>query len=197
MSGPAGAAGYAGIIGGVAGHLQEMGGELTPAAMAQRKEFRKAKDRLRNGIYGFSEAQKQQAQATGTREVESQGQQQQADIARMQAAGQLAGGAATEAQRAVAREQAAGAAQVAAGVQAASNAAAQAQHANDQALVDAQADRARRFWQRQAQISMQTTQGSNIGEGSQAMGDSFQQKFNRNLTGSQPQPTSTITARGV
>lgn len=191
------AGGYANIIGGVSAHLHEMGGEVAPAATAQRREFRKARDRLRNEQYGFSLAQQQSAQAAGNRQLQAQAQQQQSDIARAQAAGQLAGGAATEAQRAVAREQAAGAAQVAGAVQQASNAAAQAQHAADQATVDSQAGRAREFWRRQGAISQQTTQGENIGEGSQAMSDSFKKLFPKNVTGAQPQPQATVRPEGV
>jgi hypothetical protein len=147
-------------IGGGAAHIQGMAAEGSPSAVAQRKEFKKARGRLRREQYGFSQAQQQQAQAMGNEQLQSQAQSQQNDIARAAAAGQLAGGAATEAQRAVAQEQAAGAAQIAQGVQAASNAAAQAQHANDQAIVDAQADRARAFWREQGNISLQTTQGA-------------------------------------
>lgn len=189
------AAGYAGIIGGAAAHLQGMAGEISPAASAQRKEFRKAKDRLREGTYGFSSAQQQGAQAVGNQQLQSQAAQQQADISRASAGGQLAGGAATEAQRAVAQQQAAGAAQVAAGVQAASNQNAQAQYAVDQGIVDAQADRARAFWKRQADVSLQTTQGEgakNIGEGSQAVGESLRRnKDYAPVYGAQATPPST------
>jgi hypothetical protein len=147
-------------IGGAAAHIQGMVGEVSPGAVAQRKEFKKSRDRLRMGNYGFSSAQQQQAQAMGNQQLQAQAGAQQSDIARMAAAGGLAGGAATEAQRAVAQQQAVGAAQVAAGVQQASNAAAQQQHMNDQGIVDAQADRARAFWREQGNISLQTTQGA-------------------------------------
>lgn len=196
------AAGYAGIMGGVAAHIQGMAGEVSPGAVAQRKEFKKARTRLRTENYGLSSAQQQQAQAFGNQQVQAQAGQQQADIARASAGGQLAGGAATEAQRAVAQQQAAGAAQVAGQVQAASNAAATAQHANDQGLVDAQADRARAFWKRQGDISMATTQGKTIGEGANAIGDNTQaamEKWKRlGAQGTQnPSTGSTISAGGV
>jgi hypothetical protein len=145
-------------IGGVAAHVQGMAGEVSPSGVAQRKEFKKAKGRLAMGNYGFSSAQQQQAQAMGNQQLQAQAGAQQSDIARLSAAGGLAGGAATEAQRAVAQQQAIGAAQVAAGVQQQSNIAAQQQHAADQQRVDAQADRARAFWREQGQISMATTQ---------------------------------------
>lgn len=144
-------------IGGVAGHVQGMVGELSPSGVAQRKEFKKARNRLAMGNYGYSSAQQQQAQAMGNQQLQAQAGAQQSDIARLSAAGGLAGGAATEAQRAVAQQQAIGAAQVAAGVQQQSNMAAQQQHVADQGRVDAQADRARAFWSAQAKISMDTT----------------------------------------
>lgn len=190
------AAGYAGIIGGAAAHTQGFIGNAMPSAAAQRKEFQKARNRLRTGTYGYSNAQQQQAQAMGNQQLQAQAAQQQSDVARLQAAGALAGGAATEAQRAIAQQQAAGAAQVAQGVQAASNAQAQAQYAADQGRVDAQADRARAFWKNQADISMQTTQGAHIGEGSQAMGDQWSK-----LYGANPQngatTGATVNATGV
>jgi hypothetical protein len=183
------AAGYAGIIGGTAAHLQGMAGEVSPSATAQRQEFKKARDRLKIGQYGFSSAQQQSAQAMGNQMLQAQAGQQQDAIARASAGGQLAGGAATEAQRAVAQEQAVGAAQIAEGVQAASNAAAQANHSRDQGIVDNQADRARAFWREQGAISMQTTQGANIGEGSQAMADSLRKR--KAPVGENPAPTTT------
>ena len=148
-----------GIIGGAAAHLQGMAGELSPAAAAQRKEFKKARTRLKTGEYGYSQAQQQKAQAMGNQQLQAQAAQQQADVARASAGGQLAGGALTEAQRAISQQQAAGAAQIAGQVQQESNVAAQAQYAADQANVDAQAQRMRGFWQKQADISLQTTQG--------------------------------------
>lgn len=185
------AAGYAGIIGGAAAHVQGMAGEVSPAANAQRKEFKKARDRLRQGTYGFSSAQQQQAQAMGNQQLQAQAQQQQSDIARMQAGGQLAGGAATEAQRAVAQQQAVGAAQVAGAVQQASNAAAQAQHANDQAIVDAQAQRARAFWKDQADISLKTTQGEGMGSGYDAISEAARSKKRTAPVQNNPAPTTT------
>jgi hypothetical protein len=144
-------------IGGVAGHIQGMVGEVSPSAAAQRKEFKKAKGRLSMGNYGYSSAQQQQAQAMGNQQLQAQAGAQQSDIARLSAAGGLAGGAATEAQRTIAQQQAIGAAQIAAGVQQQSNIAAQQQQAADQGRVDAQADRARGFWREQGKISMDTT----------------------------------------
>lgn len=145
-------------IGGVAAHIQGMVGDVSPSAVAQRKEFKKAKGRLAMGNYGYSSAQQQQAQAMGNQQLQAQAGAGQSDIARLSAAGGLAGGAATEAQRAVAQQQAIGAAQLAAGVQQQSNIAAQQQHAADQSRVDSQADRARAFWREQGKISMDTTQ---------------------------------------
>jgi hypothetical protein len=183
-----------GWIGGGAAHLQGMAGEITPAASAQRKEFKKARSRLQQGTYGFSSAQQQSAQAQGNQQVQAQTQQQQSDIARMAAAGALQGGGATEANRAVAQAAAAGAAQVAAGVQQASNAAAQAGYDRDQGIVDAQADRARQFWMRQADISMQTTQGATAPN---PMGDWSKGIQKRPPpVGAAPAPTSTISAAG-
>ena len=144
-------------IGGVAAHVQGMVGEMSPSAVAQRKEFKKARDRLKMGNYGYSSAQQQQAQAMGNQQLQAQAGAQQSDVARLSAAGGLSGGAATEAQRTIAQQQAIGAAQVAAGVQQQSNMAAQQQYAADQGRVDAQADRARRFWKDQADISRETT----------------------------------------
>lgn len=180
-------------IGGGAAHIQGMIGEATPGAVAQRKEFKKARGRLATNNYGFSSAQQQQAQAMGNQQLQAQAGAQQSDIARMSAAGGLAGGAATEAQRAVAQQQAVGAAQVAAGVQQASNAAAQQQHMNDQGIVDAQADRARAFWREQGNISMQTTQGATAPN---PIGDWSQTKKPPPV-GQNPAPTSTLSAGAV
>ena len=152
--------------GGATAHGATILGELGPAAKAQRQEFKKAKGRMRTDNYGFSEAQTQQAQAQGNQALAGQQQQQQADIARAQAAGQLAGGAATEAQRMVANQAQAGAAQVAGQVQQASNAYAQGQYDRDQARIDAQAQRWRDVNAKQADISMQTT-GAGSGGGSE------------------------------
>ena len=181
-------------IGGVAAHVQGMVGDVSPSAVAQRKEFKKAKGRLAMDNYGYSSAQQQQAQAMGNQQLQAQAGAGQSDIARLSAAGGLAGGAATEAQRAVAQQQAIGAAQLAAGVQQQSNIAAQQQHAADQSRVDSQADRARAFWREQGKISMDTTQS--LAEGMPAMpSGGMPAKAKPPPVGANPAPTTTVPTK--
>lgn len=139
VGGPAGAmAGSA--IGSTVGTLAEP--YLSPAQVAQRREFKKARDRLRTGVgYGYSQAQKQQMQTEGNKAVANTLAAQQAELIRQQAGGMLGGGAVTQANRAMAQG-AASAAQTAAQVQAQSNLAAQQQYMMDQARIDAEARRA-------------------------------------------------------
>ena len=138
---PAGAmAGSA--IGSTVGTLAEQ--YLSPAQVAQRREFKKARDRLRTGVgYGYSQAQKQQMQTEGNKAVANTLAAQQAELIRQQAGGMLGGGAVTQANRAMAQGAASAAAQTAAQVQAQSNLAAQQQYMMDQARIDAEAQRAR------------------------------------------------------
>lgn len=147
-------------IGGSAAHVQGFIGENAgPAAKAQRKEFKKASERMRTGAFGFTEGQRQQAASAGRQGIASQQAQQQADVARMQASGTLAGGAASEAQRQIAAQgQAAQGAQEA-NIQAASDASAQMQYNRDRGTIDAQAQRWRNLWKDQAAISQQATSG--------------------------------------
>lgn len=129
-------------VGSVAGTLAEP--YLNPAQVAQRREFKKARDRLRTGMgYGYSQAQKQQMQTEGQKAVASTLAGQQAELIRQQAGGMLGGGAVTQANRAMAQGAASAAAQQAAQVQAQSNLAAQQQYMMDQARIDAEAERAR------------------------------------------------------
>lgn len=125
--------------------------EFSPAAVAQRKEWRKARNRLKTGTYGFTEAERQKATAPGQMAAAQQTAQANADVARAQAAGQLSGGQATEAMRQAYFAAAAQNAANAQNVQAASDAAAQRQYAQDQGTIDAQAARARAFWKQDAE----------------------------------------------
>lgn len=124
----------------------KIAGELSPAAFAQRREFKKARDRLAKGEYGFSQAQKQQDTTAMNQAVAQQAAGQQADIARQQAAGLVSGGGAAAAQREIAKAQAAQVAQNQAAVQAQSNEAAKAQYAADQGMVAQQAARNAELW---------------------------------------------------
>lgn len=130
-------------------------GELTPAAFAQRREFKKARDRLAKGEYGFSQAQKQQDTTAMNQAVAQQAAGQQADIARQQAGGLVSGGGAAAAQREIAKAQAAQTAQNQAAVQAQSNQAAKAQYAADQGMVAQQAARSQQLLQGLASDAMQ------------------------------------------
>lgn len=147
-------------IGGGAAHLQTFAGELGPAAKAQRKEFKKSAERLRSGAFGFTEGQRQGAAKVARQGVAATQAQQQSDVARMQAAGGLTGGAAGEAQRAVAGEAQRANAAINQQVQQASDQYAAQQYAQARADVDEQAQRWRDLWDKQSNISMQTTQGS-------------------------------------
>jgi hypothetical protein len=106
-------------------------GELSPAAQAQRREFRKARDRLNKGEYGFSNAQKAQDTTAKNQAVAEQLAAQQANAARAQASGVE--------QRKLSQTFAAQIAQNQASTQAESNQAARAQYAADQATVGQQA----------------------------------------------------------
>jgi hypothetical protein len=144
-------------IGGGAAHVQRFIGEFGPANRAQRKEFKKAAERMRTGAFGFTEGQQQQAAQAGRQGIAAQQAQQQADVARQQAAGMLQGGAGAEAQRQIAAQGQAAQGQLNAQVQQQSDAYAQQQYARDQAAIDAQAAKWRQLWADQANISMQTT----------------------------------------
>lgn len=158
MEGAAG--GVAGIIGGIAAHVQNFIGEMSPAAVAQRREAKKARERLAAGQgYGMSGVEKNQARSEANQQTASLLAQQQAGLARQQAAGGIRGGEGAEANRAIAQQALAANAQSEANVQRASNAQAQQEYANDTAMVDNAAARARAAWEKQAEISMQTTQG--------------------------------------
>lgn len=144
-------------IGGGAAHVQRFIGEFGPANMAQRKEFKKAAERMRSGAFGFTEGQQQQAAQVGRQGIAAQQAQQQSDVARQQAAGMLQGGAGAEAQRQIAAQGQAAQGDLNARVQQQSDAYAQQQYARDQATIDAQAAKWRQLWADQANISMQTT----------------------------------------
>lgn len=144
-------------IGGGAAHIQSFTGELGPAAQAQRKEFKKSAERLRSGAFGFTEGQRQGAAKVARQGVAATQAQQQSDVARMQAAGGLTGGAAGEAQRAVAGEAQRANAAINQQVQQASDQYAANQYQQARADVDEQAQRWRDLWNKQADISMQTT----------------------------------------
>lgn len=153
-------------IGGTAAHLQTYAGELGPAAAAQRKEFKKAQERMRTGAFGFTEGQRQGAAKVGRQGIAAQQASQQADLARAQAGGLVTGGATSEAQRQIAQAGQNAQGQLEADVQAASDASAQNQYARDRATIDAQAQRWRDLWNKQADISMQTTGAGSGGGGS-------------------------------
>jgi hypothetical protein len=160
MPGPA-AAGMAGIIGGAAAHVQNFIGEMSPAAVAQRREAKKALERLKTGQgYGMSGVEKNTARSEGNQQASALLAAQQAGLARMRAAGAASGGETTEANRAIAQEALGAQAQNEANVQAASNQQAQQEYANDMGLIDAEAARGRQAWAKQADISLQTTQGT-------------------------------------
>lgn len=144
-------------IGGGAAHVQRFIGEFGPANMAQRKEFKKAAERMRSGAFGFTEGQQQQAAQVGRQGIAAQQAQQQSDVARQQAAGMLQGGAGAEAQRQIAAQGQAAQGDLNARVQQQSDAYAQQQYARDQGTIDAQAAKWRQLWADQANISMQTT----------------------------------------
>lgn len=159
-AGPAGF--YAGIIGGVASHMYDNVAETSPSAVAMRKEAKKEATKLRTGEFGASEAQKQGAYAQAASLLAAQQRQQQADLARQQAAGGITGGAAADAQRAIAMANQQQAAKVAGQIQASSDASAQAAYQNALNLVAQQREHGKEFWKRQGDISMQTTQGKAI-----------------------------------
>lgn len=131
-----------GALGAVGGSLLE--GALSPARVAQRREFKKARDRLRTGMgYGFSGAQKQQERTESAQQMAGQLAAQQAGLQRAQAGGMMSGAQATQAAGLQAGAAAAGAAQTERDIQARSQALAMQQHAADQAMIDAQAQRGR------------------------------------------------------
>jgi hypothetical protein len=155
------AAGAAGIIGGAAAHVQQFIGEMSPAAVAQRREAKKALERLKSGQgYGMSGVEKGQARSEGSQQAQALLAAQQAGLARMQAAGGIRGGEGAEANRAIAQQALAANAQNEANVQKASNDVAQQEYANDLGLIEGEAARGRKAWSDQAQVSLQTTQGT-------------------------------------
>ncbi len=155
------AAGYAGIIGGAAAHVQNFVGEQSPAAVAQRREAKKALERLKTGQgYGMSAVEKSTERSAGNQQAAALLAAQQAGLARQQAAGGLRGGEGTEANRAIAKEALAANAQNEAAVQQASNALAQQEYARDMGAIEGEAARGREAWAKQAQTSLQTTQGA-------------------------------------
>lgn len=144
IGGLAGGAGGAMIgqkVGSVAGTLAEP--YLSPEQTAQRREFQKARDRLRSGVgYGMSRAQKQQERAESGRQQAAQLAAQQAVVQQQMAAGMLSGGAANEARRIMSGQQAAATAQSERDIQSRSTQLAQQQYLMDQARIDAEAARA-------------------------------------------------------
>lgn len=116
---------------------------VDPAQVAQRREFQKARDRLRTESgYGMSRAQKQQERAEGNRPVEGQVAAQQAALQQQMATGSLSSGAANLARQAIFAQQGAAAAQSERNIQARSSQIAQQQRLADQARIDAEAARA-------------------------------------------------------
>ena len=139
VGGPAGAM-VGSQVGRAAGTLLEPA--LDPAQIAQRREFKKAQQRLRSGTgYGMSRAQKQTERADSARQQAAQNAAQQAVAQQQMAAGMLSGGAVTEASRVMAAQQAAGAAQTERDIQGRSNQLAQQQYLMDLARIDAEAAR--------------------------------------------------------
>jgi hypothetical protein len=118
-------------------------GELTPAAAAQRRLFKKAKTALDTGEF-VSAAEKAQAAMQGNDAARGDKMQGAADVARMQAFARS--GALAEAQRQRAIGESARQAQVQATVQQGANQLAQQRYQNAQGLVDAQAARMRAFY---------------------------------------------------
>ena len=115
-------------------------GELTPAASAQRKLFKEAKERTVTGAYGLSAAEKAAQQASAQDNV--------AGAWRRQRAALLRGGAASpEALAVQARGENAASAQIAGAILQGSNAYAMQQRATDAARIDAQAKQKRDLYQ--------------------------------------------------
>lgn len=138
-------------IGQAAGEaVQPLLQEFSPAAVAQRKEFRKAKNRLKTGNYGLSEAERAREMAPAELALAQATAQAGDQIARQAAGGGLSGGAATDARRAAYMASMAARSQNAAMAQRSSDARAAAQYAADQARVDQQAGLARQFWKEDA-----------------------------------------------
>lgn len=133
---PKGAA-MGGKIGTIAGTTLEP--YISGPQIAQRREFKKAKERLRTGMgYGSSGATKQQERTDASQQMAAQIAAQQAGLSRAQAGGMMSGAQATQAAGLQAGATAAGAAQTERDIQARSQALAQQQHAEDQARVDMQ-----------------------------------------------------------
>lgn len=142
-----------GVIGGPTGAMigQQIGTAagtlveplLSPEQTAQRREFKKARDRLRTGVgYGTPRAQKQQERAESARQQAAQIAAQQDVVKQQMAAGMLSASAANEAQRILAAQQGANTAQSERDIQARSSQLAQQQYFADQARIDAEAARA-------------------------------------------------------
>lgn len=184
------AAGYAGIIGGVASHIQNLAGEMSPAAIAQRREAKKARKRLEAGVgYGMDAAERDTARVEGSQQTASLLAAQQAALARQQHAGSIQGGEGTEANRAIAQEALAANAQNEANVQKLSNQVAQQEYANDMGLVDAAAARGRDHAVRQGKISTDTTQGAQGADTAAAGQDIYQRRLAK-VGGGYPQPAT-------
>lgn len=118
-------------------------GELTPAAAAQRRLFKKAKNALDTGEM-VSAAEKAQAAMQGNDAARGDKMQGAADVARMQAFARS--GALAEAQRQRAIGESARQAQVQGAVQQGANQLAQQRYDAAQKTVDAQAARMRAFY---------------------------------------------------
>jgi hypothetical protein len=179
-AGAGAAAGYVGWIGGVASHLQNLAGELSPAAIAQRREAKKARKRLEAGVgYGMDGAEKDTARSDANQQTASLLAAQQAGLARQQNAGSLRGGESAEANRAIAQEALAANAQNEANIQRMSNQVAQQEYANDMGLVDAAAARGRDHAQRQGKISQDATQGRQGESTAAAAQDVYQRRLGK------------------
>jgi hypothetical protein len=133
------------FIGNTAGQI---GAEFTPAAKAQRAEARKAAQKLRTGEFGTSATEKQNSYAQAQKLLQAQSANMQQDVARQQAAGNLSGGAYSDAVRNLAQQTQGALGNVAGQIQQSSDRMAQSNYQQALGLVDAQADRGREFWTR-------------------------------------------------
>lgn len=166
VGGPAGAM-VGSQVGRAAGTLLEPA--LDPAQIAQRREFKKAQQRLRSGTgYGMSRAQKQTERVDSARQQAAQNAAQQAVAQQQMAAGMLSGGAVTEASRVMAAQQAAGAAQTERDIQGRSNQLAQQQYLMDLARIDAEAARSLAASQRMGEQLRESGDLSQLGIPSQS-----------------------------
>lgn len=152
-----------GAIGAAAQAAPLIIGERTPAARAQRKQFKQDLAKLRSGKLGLSAAQRRSMMALAQQAINAQQMGDKASMARMQAAsgGLGRGGYQLGAAKMLAQSKAKAAAQAAQGINQLSQQQAQAEKARILQGIDAQAQRARGFWQSMQQPFM--TLGRGIG----------------------------------